>query len=116
MKVVYWAWVIMVKLCVHKLENVRVLAGLNVGDQAVSYRVRSCKRLSILFGHTRCVKESFDDILCVADVQNDSHERRLLNNQVNILLRTIGHLERILSLEAFIADREMLWHFRVSAS
>ena len=53
-KVIYRAWVIMIKLCVDKLEDVRVLAGLHVDAQTIVHWVRSCKRPSILINHTRC--------------------------------------------------------------
>ena len=113
-QIVNWAWVIYVKICMDQLEYIRVLVWLNVRDQAAS-SVCFCQRDPLLIDITRLEQVCSDNILLVPDIDHDSNERRLLNDQVNRLLGSNVHQESVLSLEPLVANREVLRYLLMSA-
>ena len=115
MQVVYWARIVHVKVSMDQLENVGVLIWLNVRDQAAR-SVRLCQRVSILINFACRQQVRMDDILLIPNVDDDADEGRLLDNQIDHLLRRVCHQEGVLLFESFIADGEVLRQLLVVAS
>ena len=115
MQVVDWARIVHVKLSMDQLENVGVLIWLNVRNQA-AHRVLFCQRFSILIDIAWREQVRMDNILLIPNVDDDANEGRLLDDQINDLLRCVCHQEGVLLFESFIADREVLRQLLVVTS
>ena len=115
MQVVDWARIVHVKVSMDQLEHVGMLIWLNVRDQAAR-RVRLCQRVSILIHVAWRQQVRMNNILLIPNVEDDADEGRLLDNQIDHLLRCVCHQEGVLLFESFIADREVLRQLLVVAS
>ena len=115
MQVVNWARIVHIKLGMDQFKQVGVLIWLNVRDQA-AHGVRLCQRVSILIDFAWRQQVRMDNIFLIPNVDNDADEGRLLDNQINHLLRRVCHQKGVLLFESFIADREVLRQLLVVAS